>query len=417
MEKPLNSHFRKALFTFFLSTFLFFGVYCITYIYLKIKVYPPTENTLAYQNNNFNVLGLSIPKNLDFCGEVFPSNNYEIKKNLEREFFNKAYWQSGSGVLFQKARKWFPYIEPILKKHGVPDDFKYVAVIESHLSNVVSPAGAAGFWQLVPTSAQGYGLIVNDFVDERYHVEKATEAACHHFKDGYAVFKNWTLSAAAYNLGIGGLQNALNRQNVDNYYDLMLNRETAAFVYRILAYKTLLSNPSQFGLKKRKLGYLSKIPMRHLVVDSSITDLKAFALANKTNVTTIKLFNPWLLQDKLPNEEKHKFIIEIPKDANKDYSDYASDLIGENGSISQDAEAAPLIIPDSLTTKIEIKTLTHILKENEILSDLASFYELNEKDIRLDNKLTETEIPKAGTTLILNFKKQIKIPETNVEKK
>jgi membrane-bound lytic murein transglycosylase D len=416
VEKPINRSLTKAILLFSLSTFLFLSIFCGLYTWLKIKVYPPTVNELAYQDNNFNVLGLDIPKNLDFCGEAFPSNNYEIKKNLEREFYNKSYWQSGSGFLFQKARKWFPYIEPILKREGVPDDFKYVAVIESHLSNVVSPAGAAGFWQLVPTSARGYGLVVNDFVDERYHVEKATEAACKHFKDGYEIFKNWTLSAAAYNLGIGGLQNAMTRQNADNYYDLMLNHETAAFVYRILAYKTLLSNPAQFGLKKRKQSKLSKVPMKRFMIDTTIHDLKAFAKTQQISYAAVKLFNPWLLQNQLPVEEGQKFVIEVPKD-NKDYSDYSSDLLGENGYIPQDETEPPMSAPDTLKTALATQTITHAVKEGELLSEIASFYELNEKEIRQWNKLTENEQPKVGTNLILNFKKNVKAPETHVEKK
>lgn len=414
MVKPLNNGFIRFL-TPALSVILFLILYLAVYSWLKINVYAPSENELAYQNNYFNVLGLSIPKNLDFCGEPFPSNNYEIRKNLEREFFNKSYWQSGSAALFQKARKWFPYIEPILKREGVPDDFKYVAVIESHLSNVVSPAGAAGFWQLVPGSARAYGLTVNEYVDERYHIEKATEAACKHFKDGYAVFKNWTLSAAAYNLGIGGLQNALYRQNTDNYYDLMLNRETAAFVYRILAYKTLLSNPSHFGIKKRKLKPLGKIPMKRIDVDSSVTDLKAFAKLHQTNVAIIKLFNPWLLQDKLVNPDNKSFSIEIPKDQNRDYSDYAMDLIGENGSLPEDETAPPVNTPvnDTIPLPVETQVLTHLVKEGETLAELAGFYEVSEKDLRLWNKLSETEIPKPGTILNLHYKKPTKPQQTN----
>ncbi len=405
MVKPPNNRYSKY-FTPILSTLVFLLIYVGLYIYLKINIYPPSENTLAYQNTNFNVLGLSIPKSLDFCGEAFPANNYEIKKNLEREFFNKSYWQSGSSVLFQKARKWFPYIEPILKREGVPDDFKYVAVIESHLSNVVSPAGAAGFWQLVPGSARNYGLVVNDCVDERYHVEKATEAACKHFKDGYAVFKNWTLSAAAYNLGIGGMQNALQRQNADNYYDLILNRETAAFIYRILAYKTLLSNPAHFGIKKRKVSALSKIPMQRISVDSTISNLKNFAKLYQTNAAVIKLFNPWLLQNQLLNPDKRTFIIEIPKDLTRDYSDYAIDLIGENGALPQNETDPPLLLPaDTSSALIEYQSLTHTLKEGETLAELALFYEVSEKELRLWNKLTDTDVPKPGNILTLHFKK------------
>jgi len=205
---------------------IFFAAFSFIYFLLKKSVYPPTTNKLAYVNNNFNILGLNIPANLSFCGEKIPSNNYEIKINLEQEFFTNAYWKANSSVLFLKAQKWFPYIEPILKREGVPEDFKYVAIIESHLSNIVSAAGAAGFWQLVPASAQNYGLEVNEYVDERYHVEKSTKAACQHFKDAFALFKNWTLSAAAYNFGIGGIQGALKEQNANSYYDLLLNKET-----------------------------------------------------------------------------------------------------------------------------------------------------------------------------------------------
>ncbi|MEO6303246.1 MAG: lytic transglycosylase domain-containing protein, partial [Bacteroidia bacterium] len=193
---------KKILLQFFFKlnltalSVVFFVVFVGLFIFLKIYIIQPSANSLSYSNNNQNVLGLNIPSNLDFCGEKIPANSLAIKEDLEQEFFNNKHWQS-SAILFTKAQKWFPYIEPILKQQGVPDDFKYVAVIESHLSNVVSPAGAAGFWQLMPASAQNYGLEVNSMVDERLDVEKATHAACRHIKDAYAMFHNLTLSAAA----------------------------------------------------------------------------------------------------------------------------------------------------------------------------------------------------------------------------
>ena len=315
---------------------VFFVVFVVLFIFLKVYIILPSENTISYNNNNQNVLGLNIPSNLEFCGEKIPSNSIAIKEDLEKEFFNNNYWKSNSEVLFAKAKKWFPYIEPILKQQGVPDDFKYVAVIESHLSNIVSPAGAAGFWQLMPASAQNYGLEINEFVDERLDVEKSTVAACKHFKEAYGVFKNWTLSAAAYNLGIGGIQAALKKQNSSNYYDLLLNSETGSFIYRILAYKTLFSNPGHFGIKKKKINYFSKIPLKVYNIDSSITDIGFLAKYLGCTKAAIKLHNPWFLGESLDNPEKKTYQIKIPKNLKADYSSYILDLIGEDGNSAQE---------------------------------------------------------------------------------
>ena len=325
-----------------------FWIACI--FLLRIICFSPAINNLDYTNSNFKVLGLSIPANLAFAGERVPRNDYEIKESLEKEFFSNKSWKNSSLALFGKAQKWFPLIEPILKQEGVPDDFKYVAVIESHLSNVVSPVGAGGFWQLMPNTAQGYGLIVNNEVDERYDVEKATHVACKHFKDAYKYFNNWTLSAAAYNVGIGGIQNALKKQNTDNYYDLLLNRETGSFIYRILAYKTLLSNPQHFGVKG-KIKKSGGFPAHKIVkVDSSITNLHAFAKHINTNVITLKIFNPWLIGEKLTNTDKTIYNFKVPKNKNVDLSVYFNDVF------PQEVPADTIfnkITPDSLKTKID----------------------------------------------------------------
>lgn len=328
----------------------FFIAYCTAYLILKIFVYPPGTNKLSYKETNNNILGLNIPANLSFCGEKIPSNNYEIKINLEEEFFTNAYWKANSSVLFSKAQKWFPYIEPILKKEGVPDDFKYVAIIESHLSNIVSSAGAAGFWQLVPASAQNYGLEVNEFVDERYHVEKATKAACKLFKEAHSVFNNWTLAAAAYNLGIAGIQAALKKQNADSYYELLLNKETGSFIYRILAYKTLFASPEHFGIKKKKWNYFPVIQFKTYKVDSSITNLDGLAKHFNCDAATIKFFNPWILQNGLPNPDKKTYEIRIPKNLKNDYSSYVTDLTGKDAVLPVDSsmQKKPELVLDSV---------------------------------------------------------------------
>jgi membrane-bound lytic murein transglycosylase D len=300
---------------------------------MYVSFTPSRQSIFDYSNSNFKVLGLNMPSNLEFAGERVPQNDYEIKESLEKEFFTNKSWKKSSISLFYKAQKWFPLIEPILKKEGVPDDFKYVAIIESHLSNVVSPAGAAGFWQLMPTTAQHYGLTVSGDVDERLDVEKSTHVACKHFKDAYKYFKNWTLSAAAYNVGIGGIQNALKKQNSNNYYDLLLNKETGSFIYRILAYKTLLSNPSHFGITTN-LKKQSAFPTFKIVkVDSSIVNLNMFAKQIGTNTIVLKTFNPWLTGEHLDNPDKKTFQFKIPKNKNLDLSVYFTDVFPQKESI------------------------------------------------------------------------------------
>lgn len=311
----------------------------------------PKYNPYDYSNANFKVLGLNIPVNLQFAGERVPQNDYEIKESLEKEFFANKTWKHSSLALFIKAQKWFPLIEPILKKEGVPDDFKYVAIIESHLSNAISPMGAAGFWQLMPITAQHYGLIVNSEVDERLDVEKATYVACKHFKDAHNYFHNWTLSAAAYNVGIGGIQNALKKQNTNNYYDLLLNNETGSFIYRILAFKTLLSNPEHFGVKN-KIKKSGGFPAFKIVkVDSSITNLQTFAKHIGTNVVTLKIFNPWLIGEQLNNPDKKTFQFKIPKNKDIDLSFYFNDVFPQE--ISTDTTLIKFISPDSIKPIID----------------------------------------------------------------
>lgn len=370
-----------------------FAVVWILAVYLT---YQPVNNNLSYRNNNFNVFGLNIPRDLEFCGERIPVDDYALKDNLDKEFFNNKYWKSSYSFLLNKAQKWFPYIEPILKSEGVPDDFKYVAVIESHLSNAISPMGAAGFWQLVPSTARHYGLIVNDQVDERLDIEKSTRAACKLIKDAHFIFKNWTLTAAAYNLGIGGIQNELKKQRTANYYDLMLNKETGSFVYRILAYKTLFSSPGHFGIKQKKFTYSYKVPVKLVRIDSSITNLKHFAKSLNCNPAVLKLFNPWLLGDVLTNPERNTFEFKIPKKNADDYSAYFDDLIGKESNVGDSADVVNT--PDTGSVK---NVITHTVRDKETLKEIAQFYEVNETDIKEWNNIKDTLAIKTGRIIII----------------
>lgn len=378
---------------------------------LRVK-FTADENPPSYQNSNFSVFGLNIPRNLSFCGEKIPSDNYALKDNLENEFFKNKQWKNNAGRLYNKARKWFPYIEPILKKEGVPDDFKYVAVIESHLSNARSSQGAAGFWQLVPSTARNYGLIVNDNVDERLDVEKSTIAACKLIKDAYKIFKNWTLSAAAYNLGIGGIQNAMKKQNSDNYFDMLLNKETGSFVYRVLAYKTLFADPGHFGIRRKSMKYYPKMQVKIIKVDTAISDLYHFSKAIKCNVADLKLLNPWLIQDYLNNPSGKKFEFKIPKKNNIDYSDYYADLLEQSKLENSKPEADTVTVNAESTIKPESGVeIMHNYNEGEKLKDIAEIYKVKVIDILNWNNLASEKDLKAGQMLI------IRLPEENkVEK-
>lgn len=371
------------------ATLLFLVAFFVLYFLVILFLKKPEVNEQSYINNNFNVFGLNIPQNLTFCEEKIPVDNFEIRNNLEKEFFTNEYWKNNSTILFNKVAKWFPYIEPILKEEGVPDDIKFIAVIESHLSNKVSPVGAAGFWQLVPSTARNYGLIVNNEVDERLDVEKSTHVACKLFKDAHQRFNNWTLAAAAYNLGIGGIERALKEQNTNNYYDLLLNKQTGEFIYRLLAYKTLLSSPIHFGIKKSKIKYNSKIPVKTYIIDSSITNIQFLAKKLKCSKAQIKLLNPWLVSDELNNPDHHKFTFKIPKNLTKDYSSYYLDLISEDGYMDVEINQEPeLFIKDTISA-IELKQMViHIVKANETLKQIAEQYHVSENDILKWNNLS-----------------------------
>jgi len=265
------------------------------------------ENNKIYQN-----LAVEIPQKLDFAGEAVPLERLDIRESLDRELLINTYWQSQTSLFFKRANRIFPVIEPILKKNDIPDDFKYLALIESGFANVVSPSGATGFWQFIQSTAEKNGLIVNDEVDERYHLEKSTEAACKYLKNSYSIFKSWTLAAAAYNMGDIGLGNTIKTQKVNNYYDLLFNAETARYVFRILAVKTIFENPKKYGFNFEDSDLYPIVKTESVVVDSTVTDLAQFALDKGINYKILKEYNPWLRKPSLINKGKNIFYIKIP---------------------------------------------------------------------------------------------------------
>ncbi len=260
-----------------------------------------------------NVLTYEIPENLNFAGETVPSDNPDVMERFDREVHVNTYWHSNTVFLIKRANRWFPIIEPILQKNGIPEDFKYLAVIESSLTNVVSPKKAVGFWQLLGGTAKEWGLEVNNEVDERYHPAKSAEVACKYIQRAHKKFGNWTNSAASYNMGIYGLSKRLKEQKVDSYYDLLLNHETSRYVFRALALKEIMENPAKYGYDIPEEHLYKNYPMKEIKVTKSIQSLVDFSNAIGINYKILKLHNPWLRRKKLTVKgKKGGYAITVP---------------------------------------------------------------------------------------------------------
>lgn len=252
------------------------------------------------------------PAEIDFAGEKTPLQISDVRERLDRELLINANLDATTALIIKRANRAFPIIEPILERNNIPDDFKYLAVIESGLMNATSSAGAKGIWQFMPDTAKERGMEVNDIVDERYHLEKSTEAACKYLQAAKDKFGSWTLAAASYNGGMTGVSKKIEEQQVANYYDLALTEETSRYVFRILALKEIMKNPDKYGFSIFSSDLYSKLPTKKIEVDSSIADLASFAKTQGINYKILKIHNPWLRDKKLINNSKKKYEIEIP---------------------------------------------------------------------------------------------------------
>lgn len=267
------------------------------------------QKAFLHSNKIFSIV---LPDTAEFCNEQAPLGLYYVREGLDRELMVNTYWHSSTMLMFKKSNRYFHTIVPILKKNGIPEDFKYLVLIESGLANVESPAGAAGFWQIIPETGKRYGLQIDEQIDERYHLEKATNAACKLLKNSYKQFGSWTLAAAAYNAGEGKIAKELAKQKVTNYYDLLLPAETMRYVFRIIALKLLYEHPTDFGYFIRNKDLYPPIPTHTITVDSTINDLAAFSKSLEINYRVLKEFNPWLRKDKLLNPDKKRYLITLP---------------------------------------------------------------------------------------------------------
>jgi len=273
-----------------------------------------SESVESETKNSYTVYGVDIPGKVAFAGEPVPLDLFDVKEALDRELLSNTYFHSQTIRLIKLANRYFPQIEPVLKKNLVPEDFKYLALAESGLTQAVSPAKAVGFWQLMKGTALEYGLEVGSEVDERYNVALSTEVACQYLIDSYKKYGNWTMTAASYNAGRRGMDRQIERQKKDNYYDLLLNEETARYLFRVIAFKLIFEDPAAYGFTISDKDLYPEIPVYSVEVDSAIADFTDFAAEYGSNYKILKYLNPWLRDTKLTNPSNKKYEILVPEE-------------------------------------------------------------------------------------------------------
>lgn len=269
-----------------------------------------TVNSASPTQANIQVIPVQ-PHSISFAGESAPLDKHYVLERLDRELLVNTFWHSNSILVFKRAAKYFPIIEPILQEKGIPDDFKYLAIIESGLTYVKSPAGAEGFWQFMPKTAKDYGLEVNGDIDERLHLIKATESAVAYLKDAYMEFGNWTLAAAAYNAGVQRIKTSLEKQQTDSYYDLFLNEETSRYMYRLLATKLIFESPETYGFVLPREQTYQFPKTKSVKVSASTIDWIAFAQSQNMSYADLREMNPWIKGYQLSNRNNNEYEVMV----------------------------------------------------------------------------------------------------------
>jgi hypothetical protein len=296
------------------STLIIAGVLVIQLFTNSAAPIVPSEN----ERPMTMVIPHEIPADLNFANEPVPVDKADVKESFERELLVNSYWQSQTLLFIKRANRYFPVIEPILKEEGVPDDFKYLALIESSfMPRAISPAGAVGFWQFMKETGKQYGLEVSKEVDERYHLEKSTRAACRYLKNAYARHGSWTLAAASYNAGPQGISKQVDIQKENNYYNLLFGEETGRYVYRILAAKVIITDPAKYGFLVSKDDLYLPFETFEIEVSGPIPDFADFAKSYGVSYKDLKNLNPWLRETFLTNPLKITYKIKLPLSAKK----------------------------------------------------------------------------------------------------
>lgn len=325
---------------YFLMAGLTFGLLGVLFIFSFFT--NKTEADELYVEsfqNKYAVFALDLPNEMNFADETVPLKNFDVRESLDRELLVNTYWQSQTLLLFKRANRYFPIIEKILKEQGIPDDFKFLALAESGFINVVSPLNATGFWQFLEGTAKDYGLEVNSEIDERYHLEKSTIAACKYFKESYKRYGSWTTVAASYNAGRAFMDRQIDRQKTNSYYDLLLGEETGRYVFRILSLKEILGNPKKYGFYLRIKDLYPPLKTTEVIINGPVEDLAAFAMMHHTNYKLLKKLNPWLRENYITNKNGKIYTIQLLEPGFRENSfDTDSVFGGDNEQINQGIE-------------------------------------------------------------------------------
>lgn len=249
---------------------------------------------------------------LDFCGHVVPLQQEGVRKKLDRELKRHQAYPKGAKLILKRAARYQEDFTRILRANDIPEDFFYMAVAESNLANASSPVGAQGFWQFMKPTARHYGLEISETVDERFHPTKATYAAVRYLKDLYREFGDWTLVAAAYNMGSPRLHRAIKQQGSSDYFSLRLNRETSRYIYRILSFKSLLEEPWRYGIAVDQQELYNPIPFRTVKLEESTPNLATFAQEHGVSYRKLRTLNPWLVTHRLDVPDGQSYEIRLP---------------------------------------------------------------------------------------------------------
>ncbi len=290
--------------------FLFLVLVIFTFTACNQPVKKVNSEPIIKNDSGHHILP-KLPETLVFCGQTVNLEDEDIRERLDKELLVNAYFQSSTIQALKRANRYFPELERILKANGIPEDFKYLAVIESNLIQAVSPAGAQGFWQFMPGTAKEHNLIMNDEVDERLNIEKSTIAASEYLKYAHDTLKNWVLAAASYNRGIGGVRSDMRWQQTDNYFDTHMNSETGRYVYRILAVKLIFEHPEMYGYDSKAIELYEPFCTKNVLVKSSITNLADWAKSQGINYKILIKLNPWILTNKL-TIKNHPYTVKLP---------------------------------------------------------------------------------------------------------
>jgi hypothetical protein len=361
--------------------------------------------------HRYHIFALELPYDVSFAGETVPLTDEAIRQRFDRELNINTYWQTQTSLLIRRAFRFFPVIRPILRKNGVPDDFKYLPLIESGFHDMVSPAGAEGPWQFLPRTARMYGLTVDNAIDERYDLAKSTEAACRYFKQAYKRLGNWTLVAAAYNMGISGVATAAQRQSATNYYDMALNIQTSRYVFRLVAIKEIMEHPRRYGFHFVRRSLYAPIPTLKVKV-SAATNLVRFARSYGITFQTLKELNPWVKNHELSDNQGKTYYLYIPKDRKARPDTTREPQFIEDSLLANAVVTDPVFFPDTFHAEKNAGSENtvigeageHVVAKGESLDRIARHYKVTVNEIMEWNKLRSDKL-KPGQKLIIDPEK------------